>query len=162
MARLLTALMRLFGFTRGGWRVLPRPLPRRLAGRAYVIDGDGIRLSRHSIRLAGLDAPEQGQPAITWDGRQVDQGEIAKRALINKLRGQWVEVEVWKRDHYGRLVGTVWVGDRDINQELVREGVAYACYGDTYRHDQAQARRERRGMWRNRAMTHPAQWRRNA
>ena len=32
-----------------------------ITGKAYVTDGDGIRVSGYTIRLASLDAPEWGQ-----------------------------------------------------------------------------------------------------
>ncbi len=132
----------------------------RLSGKAYVIDGDSIRVKGYDIRLAGIDATEHGQTAVSWDGRTIDQGEIAKRVLIKKLRGNQAHVDVHNQDHYGRWVGTVWVEDRDICRELVREGVAWACFGEQYRKDQALARREGRGMWNNREMVHPGQWKR--
>jgi len=40
----------------------------RLAGKAYVTDGDGIRVSGQEVRFAGLDAPEFDQAAKHRDG----------------------------------------------------------------------------------------------
>ena len=135
-------------------------LPDVLEGKAFVTDGDGIRLRNWSIRLAGMDAPEQGQMATAWDGRRIDQGEIAKGALIRKVGGQHVRAVVEGQDHYGRLIATVWLDQRDIGREMVREGIAVAYFGKRYKADEAAARRERRGMWTNKSMMRPARYKR--
>ena len=36
---------------------------RSITGKAYVTDGDGIRVAGQEVRLAGLDAPEWDQKA---------------------------------------------------------------------------------------------------
>ena len=36
---------------------------RTITGKAYVTDGDGIRVARQEVRLTGLDAPEWDQKA---------------------------------------------------------------------------------------------------
>ena len=131
-----------------------------IQGRAYVTDGDGININQCRIRLAGLDAPELGQIAVAADGELIDQGEIAKAALIRKIGGQYVEVQASDIDIYGRVVGTVWFDERDINREMVLEGFAHSCYGRQYRREEHYARRFKRGFWSCQEMTHPAEWRR--
>jgi endonuclease YncB( thermonuclease family) len=64
------------------------------------------------VRLAEIDTPERGQP---WATR-------AKQALSDKVFRESVEVRVVDTDRYGRTVGHVWLGDRHINRELVRDG----------------------------------------
>jgi len=41
---------------------------RTITGKAYVTDGDGIRVARKEVRLAGLDAPEWDQKAKHQNG----------------------------------------------------------------------------------------------
>ncbi len=84
-----------------------------------VTDGDTITIlvaeRTIKVRLAEIDTPERGQP---WASR-------AKQALSDKVyRGQ-AEVRIVDTDRYGRTVGHVWVGDRHINREMVREGHAW-------------------------------------
>ena len=64
----------------------------------------------------------------------------------------------------GRLVGTIWLGDRDINRELVREGYAWA-YRDYLQDqslldDEAKARSEAVGLWSDPNPVAPWRWRR--
>ena len=92
-----------------------------LEGRVVgITDGDTLTLlvdrTQHKIRLAQIDTPERGQP---WAAR-------ASQALADKVFRKDVTVRVSETDRYGRLIGEIWLGDRDINRELIREGYAWA------------------------------------
>src|SRR5690606_35822498 len=95
---------------------------------------------RHRIRLHEIDAPEQGQPG----------SRAARRALADKVEGNYVRVQVADVDDYGRTVGKVWLGERDISRELVREGHAwvYKRYlkDPSLLEDEAAAREAGRGL----------------
>ena len=123
-----------------------------------VVDGDTIHLSvgltKHVIRLAEIDTPERDQP---W-------GREASRALADKLTRARVTVHTTETDRYGRLVGKVLLGSRDINREMVREGHAWV-----YRHymqdrslleDERTARRRKAGLWGSDSPIEPWSWRR--
>lgn len=105
------------------------------------------------IRLRGIDAPEHGQP----------HGDAARRALAGKLSGGSVRVEGTARDQHGRLLGTLWVDERDLNRELVAEGWAWAFDGfaadDEFLAAEAAARRRRLGLWADDRPVEPRQWR---
>lgn len=118
-----------------------------LAGEVIAIaDGDTFRLltpdkKQVRVRLAAIDTPEQGQP---YSAR-------ARQALSDLVFRRDVRVKVIDTDRYGRTVGRVFVGDLDVNAELVRRGAAwvYRKYADDeslYRLE-AEARAARRGIW---------------
>ena len=122
-----------------------------------VVDGDTIHVSvglaKHVIRLAEIDTPERDQP---W-------GSQASRALVDKLGRARVPVQTTETDRYGRLVGKVLLGSRDINREMVREGHAWV-----YRHymqdrslleDERTARRRKAGLWGSDSPIEPWRWR---
>ncbi|MDW4500433.1 thermonuclease family protein [Sulfitobacter sp. D35] len=108
----------------------PPPIPpsRRIEGRAYVIDGDTIRIDRIKIRLAGIDAPELHQP---W-------GQKSKWAMVRICKGQTIRAELTGETSYDRLVGTCYLPDgRDIGAELIKLGLALdweLFTGGKYRH----------------------------
>jgi micrococcal nuclease len=114
------------------------------------LDAEGRPLK---IRLVGIDAPEYGQPF----------GDAARRALAAKLAGGLVRVEGTARDQHGRLLGRLWIDDRDLNAELVAEGWAWAFGGfvedDKLMAAEAAARRQRRGLWAGEKPVPPRQWR---
>ena len=120
---------------------------RTITGKAYVTDGDGIRVAGQEVRLAGLDAPEWDQKAKHRDGYWFSHGKRVKSALIQEIGGKHVRVSVETVDKFGRLLGTVTYKGTDIGEWLVREGHAIAAYSDRYIHVEQEAREATRGMW---------------
>jgi micrococcal nuclease len=123
-----------------------------------VHDGDTITCldatgQPQKIRLRGIDAPEFDQP----------HGRESRQALALKLTGGSVRVEGAARDQHGRLLGTLWLDDRDLNHELVAEGHAWVFGGFAPEPDllaaEAEARQARRGLWAAPHPLAPQQWR---
>jgi endonuclease YncB( thermonuclease family) len=110
-----------------------------------VFDGDTIELrvgdETRRIRLAGIDAPERGQP---W-------AERSKQALAHRVFGREVRVNAVDVDRHGRLVGEVYADNVCVNCELVRDGHVWVYR--RYTDDpvliglEAEARAARRGLW---------------
>lgn len=125
-----------------------------------VYDGDTITLlagdKKYRIRFYGIDAPEARQ----------EHGRISRDALREKILGKEVTVSVQNIDRYGRAVGKVALGGRDINLEMVKEGHAwyYAAYASReYELENAQntARRKNLGLWEHDSPTPPWRYRKN-
>ena len=136
-----------------------RRRPRVLEGKAYVTDGDGVRVQGLEVRFAALDAPERDQRAQHRDGTWFCHGKRVKSALINEIGGRHVRVAVEAWDRFGRAVGTVTCEGRDIGRWLVSEGHAIAAHGDRYKAVEAEARKDRRGMWAHKRNVDPRVWR---
>lgn len=124
-----------------------------------VHDGDTVTCfdetnKPQKIRLVGIDAPELDQAF----------GREARAALRKKLAGGHVRVEGDARDQHGRLLGTLWLGDRDVNRELVAEGHAWVFGGFSpdpdYLNAESAARKDRRGLWSAPHPESPGDWRR--
>jgi endonuclease YncB( thermonuclease family) len=122
-----------------------------------VHDGDTVTCLdesglRQKIRLVGIDAPELDQP----------HGRVSRDALRGKIGGG-VRVESQGRDQHGRLLGRLFVGDRDINLEMVADGHAWAFTGFSrdgpFDAAEASARSAARGLWANPAAISPSRWR---
>lgn len=123
-----------------------------------VNDGDTITCIDHDgrhvrIRLVGIDAPELDQP----------RGREARAALAAKLAGGVVRVEGRSRDQHGRILGTLHVGDRNLNRDMVADGWAWAFTGfaedDDLTAAEAAARLDRRGLWADPQPLAPGRWR---
>lgn len=90
-------------------------VPETIRGKARVVDGDTIVISRTQIRIFGVDAPELEHPF----------GQKAKWALVSLCKGNLVTAEVLSKDHYGRVVAKCQLEDgRDISAEMVKLGLA--------------------------------------
>lgn len=110
-----------------------------------VTDGDTVDVRLDSgmarIRMHAIDAPERGQA----------HGQAAKEALSALVFGKAVQVEPFEQDRYDRLVARLWLGDLDVNAEMIKRGVAwvYRRYADdpAYCAYEKAARDLRRGLW---------------
>lgn len=111
-----------------------------------VADGDTITVlagtEPRRVRLAGIDAPEKGQPF----------GQRARQATSQLAFGRTVRVVVRGQDRYGRTLGDVILPDgTSLNERLVEDGWAwhYTSYSKGLRLTEleAAARRSRRGLW---------------
>jgi micrococcal nuclease len=90
-----------------------------------VVDGDTIEVLvdgvEEDVRYIGVDTPEV-DPSIGVEcfGSQASE---ANRRLVAGERVRLV-FDDERRDRYGRLLAYVYVGERFINEELVRRGYA--------------------------------------
>lgn len=129
-----------------------------------VADGDTITVLdaakvQHKIRLTGIDAPEKKQPF----------GNRSKQSLSDMVFNKIVTVETVKRDRYGRELGKVLAGGKDVNLEQVRTGFAwhYKAYERTqsaidrqaYADAENEAKAAKRGLWVDADPTPPWEWR---
>jgi len=140
---------------------VPAAAPAAAGGRGIagivvsVVDGDTITVAaeggeRVRVRLWGIDAPEvphRGRPGQPW-------GREARDALRRKIHRMPVVVEPVEVDSYGRLVGLVRLGSRNVNAEMVAEGHAWAYrrflgrpYASSFVELERAARRKRLGLW---------------
>jgi micrococcal nuclease len=122
-----------------------------------VYDGDTILLvtrdsSRIKTRLYGIDAPETAKP----DQPGQPFGAAARRALRAKIMGKRVSAEMVDVDQYQRTVAVIRYAGRDINREMVAEGLAWAYrqflqgpYASEYLGVEGRARSQRSGLWQD-------------
>lgn len=118
-----------------------------------VIDGDTIELaSGEKVRYVGIDTPESVDPRKPVQCFGVEASKRNKELVEGKeVR---LEKDISDRDHYGRLLRFVYVGDVFINLELVKEGYAHAydyppdiSKSELFRAAEKEAREAGRGLW---------------
>ncbi len=122
-----------------------------------VADGDSITVLRDreqvKVRLVDIDAPEKGQAF----------GNRSKQALEALVKGQEVLVVERGKDRYQRTLGRIYRGDLDVNAEQVRQGMAWVIR--QYAKDatlypiEAEAKEQKRGLWRDPEPVPPWEWR---
>lgn len=126
-----------------------------------MIDGDTLEIHGERIRIFGIDAPESRQ-LCTAEGSRYRCGQRAALALADLVGARTVTCERRAEDRYGRTIGICRVGGQDLGAFMVREGwaVAYRRYArDRYDREEAEARRDRRGVWSG-EFELPWKWRR--
>lgn len=129
-----------------------------------ISDGDTITVldaskTQHKVRLAGIDAPEKGQPF----------GKASKEYLSGLIFQRTVALDCHKRDRYGREICRVFRGGTNIPLEQVRAGYAwhYVAYAKdqtlvertAYTKAESDARTVRRNLWQEENPEAPWEWR---
>jgi len=119
-----------------------------------VHDGDTVTLADgRKIRLIGINSPE-----LARDGRATEPFAIKARNYLRHFAAQTRRWHVrWgpqRRDQYGRWLGHVFIGDKNLNAEMLRSGMASVISippnlwaQDCYRQQEHQARRAAKGIW---------------
>jgi len=110
-----------------------------------VVDGDTIDVQLHSgpirVRLDSIDAPEMSQPY----------GVNAKATLAALVEHKVIDLQPIEQDRYERLVAIAWLEGLNVNEELVRAGMAWAfrryLRDATYCEAEQSAREHGVGLW---------------
>lgn len=121
-----------------------------------VSDGDTLKAESQGIeitvRLVGIDAPEtsrkKNQPGQPFSKR-------AKLHLTKMVLNKIVEIDGYGLDRYSRMLGVVYVDEKNVNLELIKQGLAEVYRGrppkgldlETYWKAEAEAREARLNMW---------------
>ena len=146
-----------------------------------VADGDTVTIVddkgfSHRVRLAGIDAPEKNQPY----------GEESTKNLGWLVYNKRVNIEYFKYDRYGRIVGKVRINPKDdkfcllidcirkldVGLEQVKVGMAW--HYKRYENEQTiesrsffssaerKARKSQIGLWKDETPIPPWKWRRDS
>lgn len=129
-----------------------------------VSDGDtitckrlNVRRSVTKIRLAYIDAPESSQAY----------GKETQRMVMSLVYKKMVRIRVIDKDRYGRHVAEVHRRRRHINEELIKRGAAWVytdyikdkTYAAHLNRLQKEAKKDKRGLWRNSKPVNPREYR---
>lgn len=92
-----------------------------------VVDGDTIEMrigrSNEMVRLLGIDTPETVHPTKPVECFGPEASARTKELLAKGTTAR-IERDVEARDHFGRLLLFIFVGDVMVNEVLLREGFA--------------------------------------
>ncbi|MDO8520454.1 MAG: thermonuclease family protein [Deltaproteobacteria bacterium] len=87
----------------------------------HIVDGDTLEATDGNItfrvRIAGMDAPEWKQRFGRQATNRLRQLTLNKKITIHPLEKM--------RDKYGRLLGHVFVGKKDVSLVMIGEGLAF-------------------------------------
>jgi micrococcal nuclease len=132
------------------------PPERATAYVSRVVDGDTVEVllggREEDLRYIGVDTPETVKPdtPVQCFGPQASS---FNHGLVEHRRVRLV-FGVERRDVYGRLLAYVYLGDRFVNAELVRRGLARTLtippndrFAGRFERLQTAAARAGRGLW---------------
>jgi endonuclease YncB( thermonuclease family) len=111
------------------FKKVPKFAPRASHGRVIrVVDGDTVwviireafRLVKVCIRLHAIDTPE----LRSKDPAQRKQAQQAKEHMSGMVLNRVVRIKWYGADKYGRQLGGLWLGRKDVNAAMVQDGFA--------------------------------------
>jgi micrococcal nuclease len=119
-----------------------------------VVDGDTLVLgNRCRVRLIGADTPETVRPNYPVEPFGPEATQFTTRFVAGgEVRLQF---DGPRKDKYDRFLAHVWVGDRLLEEELLRAGLAVAetqyhysaAMKDRFRRAEAEAQAAHRAIW---------------
>lgn len=136
----------------------PDVMPEGMYEVERAVDGDTLKMkSGARVRLEGVNTPEtvrENYPVEPWGPEASQYTKDFLRDANYRVRLTYGNERV---DDYGRFLAFVWNGERLLNEELVREGLAYAYLRGQYSNELKrrlrialdEAKREQRGIWSN-------------
>jgi len=124
-----------------------------------IVDGDTIHINKTKYRLHGIDAPEMKQLCKVKEENYMC-GVKSKDFLVSLIANQSVSCKRKDIDRYKRIVAECFVGQTNLNKELVRNGWAFAYrdYSKEYIVDEEFAEENNLGLWKG-TFIHPKKWR---
>ena len=109
-----------------------------------IVDGDTIDLSTgQRVRLKGINTPESSMPYHSE----------AKSFLQNLAQNKSVQLESYGTDKYGRTLAYIFLDDKNINKQILQQGLGTLYYYEPDIHyeelKQAEefARLNQKGLW---------------
>jgi endonuclease YncB( thermonuclease family) len=133
-----------------------------IAGRAYAVGGDTLRIGQQTVRLDGVEAPDRDQTCARADNRRWRCGEAAQAALSRLVSGRQVSCDPAGKHDAGHIRASCTVASNDLAATLVEGGHVLAEAGmmARYRAAQAKAQQAKTGLWSGPgAPERPAEWR---
>ena len=151
--------------------LISNSLAEEIYGIPKIIDGDTVHISKHKIRLEGIDAPEMKQQckkvffkisSIIGFTFYKDYycGVASKKKLVEKIDRSKIKCIYSSKDKYKRFLATCFKDQINLNKWMVRNGhaIAYKRYSKRYLKDEDFARKNKLGLWQGRFM-YPEKWR---
>ena len=156
MKRIIFLIVAIFCYCSASAQDLPNEFYAKVVG---VSDGDTFKIlyqenQEVKVRLNHIDAPEKGQSF----------GKSAKKYASDLCFGKEVKiVRQKKKDRYQRIIAEVFVGQTNVNKEMVKAGYAwhFKKYSSDKEYDkiETEARENKQGLWQDKNPVAPWTWR---
>jgi len=111
----------------------------------YVVDGDTIEIETgQKVRLIGINTPEKFMP-YNKEATEFLKSQIENKSVVLQTNGV---------DKYNRILAHVFLGDKHINKEILKQGLGNLYYyeKDKYYEDleeaEQNARENQKNIWK--------------
>lgn len=97
---------------------------KKFSGKAYVLDGDSIKVDKKEVRLFGIDAPEYKQKCLDKNNEEYGCGKVSLEFLKKLIEGKKIECIFAQKDKYDRFLAKCFAENISINEEIIKNGMA--------------------------------------
>lgn len=122
-----------------------------ISGKAFVVDGDTVKVNGKKIRLLNIDSAESKQKCFNTSNQRYFCGKAATKFLIELIGGKIISCEYQKLDIYNRILGTCFLNKININLEMIKSGHAiiysYKNSSEDYIEAEEYAKKRNAGLW---------------
>lgn len=144
-----TVAFAIIGFWSFIWTLTPgNASAEEVRGYASVRSGNQILIGKRTVRLFGVEAPEIDDICQIEDAK-MKCGVVAWSQLIQLADGWHLSCDIEIKVKGGADFATCYIGERDVNEGMVRSGWAKAIRKQTNRYvvDEEDAKASKRGLW---------------
>ena len=131
--------------------VTKTPSANKIIGKAYIIDGDSIKIGKKEIRLIGIDAPEYKQKCFNAQKQKYRCGIKSKKFLISLTKNQKVTCFYDQKDIYNRFLSECFSQNNSLNKKLIENGMAIiynkASASQEIKNLELEAKDKKLGIW---------------
>lgn len=134
-----------------------------IEGIAFAVDGDSLKIDKTTnIRLLEIDAPEFSQKCLDKNGYEYRCGEISSNFLHKLINGKKITCKSPEKDIYKRYLAVCYLGEININQEIIKNGMAIIYDVKTASDEviklESEAKASKLGVWQG-AFLEPKEYR---
>jgi micrococcal nuclease len=137
----------------------PNKFSLKTGAVTHITDGDTfdvmINGNKSRVRMLGINTPESVDPRrpVECFGREAS--NYLKGLIDNKQVRLEQDPDKTDTDEYGRLLRYVFLGDTNINEQMIRDGYAYEytyksekyMYQNQFKQAEKFARENKLGLW---------------
>lgn len=155
-------------------KLFANPIRTVEATVSKVSDGDTIQVitpegTKLKVRLYGIDATEiehvnDNTGRISKPGQKF--AHESQRHLSSLIMRKKVRLDILDIDRYRRMVAIIWLGDRNINLEMIQKGMAEAYreylrepYRNQFIRAEQDAKTKKIGIWSQPEYERPSEFR---
>ena len=137
----------------------PNKFSLKTGAVTHITDGDTFDImidgNKSRVRMLGINTPESVDPRrpVECFGREAS--NYLKGLIDNKQVRLEQDPDKTDTDEYGRLLRYVFLGDTNINEQMIRDGYAYEytyksekyMYQNQFKQAEKFARENKLGLW---------------
>ncbi|HFI6989584.1 TPA: thermonuclease family protein [Escherichia coli] len=134
--------------------------------RTFIPHRDAVRQSPDTVSAGQRSTQSRQTGWYRCPRKKQPFGQRSRQSLSELVSQKYVSITGEEYDRYGRLLGTVWSGQTDINAVQLQKGMAWAYRFkgqisiSEYEKIENEAKKSRAGLWSSPSQTEPWLWRR--